>query len=180
VSVALVIQLQCLEMCIPMKLTKKVAAATAVACLAIGGGSAFAYFTVTSNSATNTAGVSSSGTGGSVTVSVDAFTAPSIGGTSTVTLKAQQVESGAVTINDKKTLTVGVDAVHSTCPSGSFTLGTPTWKKADGTTTAFPIVVGAGTALQELGTVPLTFNNLSGEDQEACKGATLTVTFEVK
>ncbi|QHK20426.1 hypothetical protein GU243_12560 [Pseudarthrobacter psychrotolerans] len=146
------------------KMTKKnkvLAAAGALALVAGGGGAAYAYWTTTGSglgSATNSVGE------GTVTLhaTFDGGLAP--GDVRTVAYTADNADLNTSTKVGVLTATVTTDkagCLAAWFPVTADTSNTTVAKKSTGTS------VGSGT---------LTFTDLSGTDQSACKGAVVKIT----
>lgn len=148
--------------------TKKRAliALSAVAVLAMAG-VAFAYFTST-GSGTATASV---GSGSAVTIKGTVASNLYPGGSSPVTFTIDNPSSGAQRVGTITLTGIAVDAGHSTC-SKVITGGNPDFAMA-------PVVVnkvyssGNGQTVTQTGTLAM---NDTGVSQDACQGATLTLS----
>ncbi|MFK0042003.1 hypothetical protein ACIQTW_19385 [Paenarthrobacter sp. NPDC090517] len=144
------------------KLSKKsriTAAVAGVALVAVGGGAAYAYWTTTgsgSGEATNAPG------GGTVTLhaTFDGGLAP-----------GNQVNV-AYTADNATTSSTVVGALSATVTTNVATC-LPTWFEVTANTSNSP--VAAGTAGTSVGSGVLKFNDSTTENQNACKGAVVTV-----
>ncbi|HAG58436.1 MAG TPA: hypothetical protein DIT15_05485 [Arthrobacter bacterium] len=146
------------------KMTKKnkvLAAAGALALVAGGGGAAYAYWTTTgagSGTATNSAG------GGTVTLHANFTGGLTPGDSRAVTYTADNADPNTSTNVGVLTATVTTDKAGCLAiwfPVTADTSSTTVAKNSTGTS------VGSGT---------LTFTDLAGTDQSACKGAVVTIT----
>lgn len=137
------------------------ALATSAALVAVSGGAAFAYWSTT-GSGYGTAGAATGTTPVSITVTFDKDIAP--GGTKDIQYSASNPNSSSTTV----TLDRAVVTATGSCDATWFAASVPT-----GTTT-----IAAG-ATASLGTGTLTFAD-TATNQDACKGATITVTASVK
>jgi hypothetical protein len=144
------------------KLNKKVAAGVAAAAIvAVGAGTAYAYWTTTgsgSGSATN-------GTSNGTIVLHASFAAGlTPGATEAVTYTADNLNSSSLYVGTV-TPTVSIDAAHSGCSAADFAIS--------------PLVsnttVPASTSGYALGSNTIAFTDTSA-NQDACKGATVTLT----
>lgn len=145
---------------------KRVLAVTAVSALALAAG-AYAYFTSTgSGSATASVG---SGTPVTINATVSSNLYP--GGSSPVTFTVDNPSSGAQRIGTITLASIATDAGHSAC-SKVITGGNPDFTMA-------PVVVnkvfaaGNGQTVTPTGTLAM---NDTGVNQDACQGATLTLS----
>lgn len=155
------------------KLSKKgkvYAVAASVALVAASGGAAFAYWSTTgsgSGSATNSAGTSPVTL--HATVSSDGL-AP--GGSRTVTYTASNPNSSSTTVTiASASVSIDTAPAHVGCDPAWFHLAS-----VPGGSTPVPAgsVAVPGTATLGVGT--LTMDDLAGTSQDACKGATVTVS----
>ena len=151
-----------------LSISKKraVLALSAVGVLAVAG-VAFAYFTST-GSGTATATV---GSGSAVTIKGTVSSTLYPGGSSPVTFTIDNPSSAAQRVGTVTLTGIAVDAGHSTC-SKAITGGSPDF--------AMPAVVvnktyGTGTNQSVTPTGTLTMND-TGVSQDACQGATLTLS----
>jgi hypothetical protein len=151
-----------------LRFTKKraIAAGVAVLCLGLAAG-AFAYFTSTgSGTATATVGTS---TGVTLHGTVSGNLYP--GSASTVTFTVDNTSSASERVGTITLTKVQPDASHSTCST------TITGEKPD--FTMAPVTVnksyGTGNGQTVTPTGSLTMNE-TGLNQDACQGATLTLT----
>jgi len=145
---------------------KRVAAITAVGALALAAG-AYAYFSST-GSGTATASVGSS-TAMTIKGTVSSNLYP--GGSSPVSFTIDNPSSGAQRVGTISLTAIAVDAGHSTC-SKVISGGNPDFTMA-------PVVVnkvfpsGSGQTVTQTGTLAM---NDTGINQDACQGATLTLS----
>jgi hypothetical protein len=151
-----------------LRLTKKraVLAATTVCCLALAAG-AYAYFTSTgSGTATATVGTSA-GLTLHGTVSGNLYP----GSASTVTFTVDNTSSATERVGTITLTKVQPDASHSTCST------TIIGEKPDFTMAAVAVnkTYASGSAQAVTPTGSLTMNE-TGVSQDACQGATLTLT----
>jgi hypothetical protein len=140
---------------------KRVLALAAVAALAVAG-IAYAYWTTTGSGTGSGSVASSNGTLTLHGVVADALTP---GGSSSVTLTADNLGTSSLQVGTVTLDGVEVDALHSGCVVGDFTM--PDVPGGD--------VVPAGVTGQTLthhGTITMADTAIS---QDACKGATLTL-----
>ncbi|WP_433297749.1 hypothetical protein ACQP2F_41780 [Actinoplanes sp. CA-030573] len=145
-----------------------VAAAIVAGVLAVSGTAAYAYWTA-QGTGTGTAGTAAAGQ--ALTITQDSFNGSALtpGG-------AAQAISGTVananTFNVPFTLTAAptVDSAHATagCLASWYTV----------TLTTPPTSVAAGNHADFAGTVAMT--NLPNDNQDSCKGATVTITYTAK
>ncbi|MEW1810226.1 hypothetical protein AB0284_05925 [Pseudarthrobacter phenanthrenivorans] len=146
------------------KKNKIAAAAASVALVAVGGGAAYAYWSTTG-----------SGTGG----------AAASAGTNTVTLHSSFAEGIApgetravtYTADNSNTSSTVVGTLAPTVDTSDPTKCLPDWFTVDASTT--PVSVPAKTNGATVGTGTLTFKDLA-TNQDACKGATITVNVTSK
>ena len=138
-------------------------------CVVAGAAVAYAYFTSTgSGTATATVGTSSAVT---LKGTVSGTLYP--GASSTVTLTVDNPSSGKQRVGTVSLEKIAADAGHSTC-SVATTGGNPDFTMAD-------VVVnktygpGNGQAVTPTGTLAM---NDTGVNQDACQGATLTLTLK--
>jgi hypothetical protein len=145
---------------------KRVVAITAVGALALAAG-AYAYFSST-GSGTATASVGSS-TAMTIKGTVSSNLYP--GGSSPVSFTIDNPSSGAQRVGTISLTSIAVDAGHSTC-SKVISGGNPDFTMA-------PVVVnkvfpsGNGQTVTQTGTLAM---NDTGVNQDACQGATLTLS----
>ncbi|HEU4666944.1 MAG TPA: hypothetical protein VFS79_04705 [Arthrobacter sp.] len=145
----------------PMTKKNKVAAvAASAALLAAGGGAAYAYWSTT-GSGSGSAAASSGTQDVTINVTVDPDVAPGDPKTITYTADNPNTSSTPVTL---------VDPVVTTDVAGCL----PAWFEA--TVPAGPTTVLGGATGTDLGTGTLTLNDDPAVNQDACKGATITVT----
>lgn len=143
-----------------------VAAAIVAGVLAVSGTAAYAYWTA-QGTGTGTAGTAA--TSQALTITQDSFNGSALtpGGTA-------QAISGTVvnpnTFNVPFTLTAApaVDSAHAGCLASWYTV----------TLTTPPTSVAAGGHADFAGTVAMT--NLPNDNQDSCKGATVTITYTAK
>lgn len=128
---------------------------------AIGG---YAYWSITgSGSATTAVGTASNGT---VTLTASIPNGIYPGGTRTVSYSASNTSSTDAHIGTVSVTGITVDAGHSTCVTGDFSV-------AD---TVQNVTVPAGASNQALPTTGSLVYANTALSQDACKGATLTLT----
>lgn len=145
---------------------KRVVAVTAIGALALAAG-AYAYFSST-GSGTATASVGSS-TAMTIKGTVSSNLYP--GGSSPVSFTIDNPSSGAQRVGTISLTSIAVDAGHSTC-SKVISGGNPDFTMA-------PVVVnkvfpsGNGQTVTQTGTLAM---NDTGVNQDACQGATLTLS----
>ncbi|MDQ0118041.1 hypothetical protein J2T22_001218 [Pseudarthrobacter defluvii] len=152
------------------KMTKKnkiAAVALSATLLAAGGGAAYAYWSTTGSGT----GQAAAGTDKAVTIHAN-FTdgiTPGDTGSKTINYTADNPNTGStlVTLDPATTVTTNVDA----CLGTWFTATVPA------TTTT---VTGNATGAALTGSGTLTLADLPGTDQNACKGATITVHVATK
>lgn len=144
------------------KMTKKnkiAAVAMSAALVAVGGGAAYAYW-----STTGSGGGSATASGGTTTstVLIDASFAAGLtpGGSEDITYTGTNPNSSSTTV----TLDNAVVTASGTCDAGWFAASVPSG--------ATPIAAGTTAGL---GKGTLTFTDTAA-NQDACKGATITVT----
>lgn len=145
---------------------KRVVAITAVGALALAAG-AYAYFSST-GSGTATASV-----GSSTAMTIKGIVSSNLypGGSSPVSFTIDNPSSGAQRVGTISLTAIAVDAGHSTC-SKVITGGNPDFTMA-------PVVVnkvfpsGNGQTVTQTGTLAM---NDTGVNQDACQGATLTLS----
>lgn len=151
----------------PMTKKNKIAAvAASAALLAAGGGAAYAYWSTTGSGSGNA--VASSGTS-PVTINVSfeqGITPSGNGGAST----AKTINYTAVNPNSSSTPVTLVNPVVTTSNAGCL----PAWFNA--TVPAGTTTVPANVTSHALGTGSLTFTDDPEANQDACKGATITVS----
>ena len=146
----------------PMTKKNKIAAVAASAALvAVSGGAAYAYWSTTGTGS----GSAAAGTGSqdvTINVTVEAGAVPG-GPAKTITYTADNPNAGStpVTLNDPV-----VTTSNTGCLPAWFTATAPT-----GTTT-----VAGGATGTALGAGTLTLADAAGVNQDACKGATITVS----
>jgi hypothetical protein len=146
-------------------LKKKLVAGAAVAALALGaGGAAFAYWTA-SGSGSGTATVASSN--GALTLHASFPSTLYPGDSETVSFTADNAGAQAVAVGTVHSV-VGVDSTHATagCLAADFSV-------ADVVENQSIAAAAVATALTHDGTISMSNTNVS---QDACKGATLTLT----
>jgi len=150
------------------KMTKKnkiAAVALSATLLAAGGGAAYAYWSTTGGG--NGSAAASSGTSPvTINVTVEPGVAPGTPKVITYTATNPNTSSTPVTVNNPSVSTKLAAGVTGTCDPGWFTATVP-----DHSTT----VLGNAKAA-DLGTGTLTLNDDPAVNQDACKGATITVT----
>jgi hypothetical protein len=148
------------------KITKKhvllAAAITALACSAI----AFGFFSST-GSGSGTGSVSNPSTSGAITVHGTVAGALVPGGSQTVSFTADNSSSSSLRLGTIHLVSVSADAQHSGCTSsvGQFSMSDVTANE--------DVASGNGHALNATGTLSMG----SSGNQDACKGASLTLTF---
>ncbi|MGN8132507.1 hypothetical protein [Paenarthrobacter sp. 22069] len=147
------------------KKNKIAAVAASAALVAVGGGAAYAYWSTTgsgSGSAAAAAGTSPV----AINVTIDSGDMTPGGPVKTITYTAKNPNSGStqVTLTDPQ---VTFDTAHSGCSAAWFTATLPS--------PAGPTTVPGNNVTTALGTGTLTFSD-SAASQDACKGATITVT----
>lgn len=144
------------------KMTKKskaAAVAASVALVAVGGGAAYAYWTTTGSGS----GSGANSTGGGTVVLHAAFaTGLAPGNSETVLYTADNASTTSTVVG---ALSAAVTTSDSACLPGWFTV-------TAGTTNS---TVPAGTSGVSVGSGTLTFLD-SAANQEACKGAVVTVS----
>lgn len=144
----------------PMTKKNKIAAVAASAALvAVGGGAAYAYWSTT-GSGTGGATAASTTQPVSITVTVEQGVAPGTPKSITYTATNPNTSSTPVTLVNPQ-----VSTSDAKCLPGWFLATVP----------AGPTTVLAG-ATTGLGTGTLTLSDLPDTDQNACKGAMITVT----
>jgi hypothetical protein len=141
---------------------------TTAAMLAVGGGAAFAYWTATgTGNTTATAGTSSNFT---ITSTVPALPlypgSPAQTLTFTVTNPGTGVQKLSAVDATVATTTGAAWTTVPGCSADDFTVGTPTFDVTE-------IAAGANVT----GTVTLQMKNLTGVNQDGCKGATVPLHF---
>jgi hypothetical protein len=142
------------------KKNKIAAVAMSAALVAVGGGAAYAYWSTTGGG--NGSAAAAAGTSPvTINVTVDPGVAPGAPQTITYTAANPNTSNTQVTLASP-VVTTGVDG----CLPAWFTATAPT-----GTTN-----VPAGATATALGTGTLTLNDSATTNQDACKGATITVT----
>ena len=143
------------------KMTKKnkiAAVAVSAALVAVGGGAAYAYWSTTGGG--NGSAAASSGTNAVVVhVAFDKDITP--GSTKTISYTADNPNTGSTPV----TFTGAVVTASGTCDASWFSATVPTGTKT---------LAGNATSV-DMGTGILTFSD-STANQDACKGATITVT----
>jgi len=140
---------------------RKFMAIAAVTCLAVAGG-AYAYWSGT-GSGTGTASV---GSGGTVTLAATITDESSPGTSVPVTFTAANATGSAIQVGDVSLVGVAADAGHSTCETDDFTMAPVTENH----------LVPAGATVEALpNDGSLAYAN-TGVSQDACKGATLTLS----
>ncbi|WP_308932130.1 hypothetical protein [Arthrobacter sp. SLBN-112] len=146
------------------KKNKIAAVAMSAALVAVGGGAAYAYWSTTGGGyGSGTAAASTSPV--TINVTVDAGVAPGAPQTITYTATNPNTSNTQVTLANP-VVTTGVDG----CLPAWFTATAPT-----GTTN-----VPAGPTATALGTGTLTLVDSATVNQDACKGASITVTVTSK
>jgi hypothetical protein len=134
----------------------------AVIGLLVAAGGAYAYWTATgSGTASSTVAA-----GGTITLNGTFPTDIAPGLTRTVTFQATNATSSSITVGTVHLVSVAVDAGHSTCAVADFTMPDVVENQA---------VAAGATAFALTTTGTLTMAN-TGSNQDACKGATLTLT----
>ena len=140
---------------------KKVTVIGAV-CLLMAAAGAYAYWTAAGSGSAN--GTASSGGTITLTGSVDAGIAPGL--SKTVEFAATNATTSAIQVGTVSLVSVAADAQHATCNVADFTM--------PAVVSGQSVAAGAvATPLVATGT--LTMANTS-VNQDACKGATLTLT----
>ena len=144
------------------KLNKKIAIGVSVAAIvAIGGGTAFAYWSTTGSGSGSATTASSNGTIVLHAAFLDGLTP---GASETVTYTADNVGSSSLRVGTI-TPTVSIDAAHSTCLAADFTI----------LPTASNTTVLAHTSAVAAGSGTLSFAD-TAVNQDGCKGAVVTLT----
>ncbi|MFF1881364.1 hypothetical protein ACFVVC_07875 [Pseudarthrobacter sp. NPDC058196] len=160
----------------PMTKKNKIAAvALSAALVAVGGGAAYAYWSTTGSGGGSAAaaattsnvtitasfapGITPSGNGGAATAKTITYTAAN-----------PNTSSTPVTLINPVVTTSVAQGVAGVCDAS--------WFKA--TVPAGPTTVAAGATADSLGTGQLTFTDDPTVDQNACKGATITVSVDSK
>jgi len=155
------------------KMTKKnkiAAVAASAALVAVGGGAAYAYWS-TNGAGTGTAAAATGTSNVTINVTVDPGVTPG-GAPKTITYTATNPNSSSspVTLANPQ-----VTATNKTgCLPGWFTATVPSDANGVATTTT----VAGNAPAAALGTGTLTMADLADTDQNACKGATVTVTVD--
>ena len=148
------------------KLTRKTVAVAAVAVL-LSGGVAFAYWT---NSGTGT-GTATTGTNAAITVVQTASSAVLVPGGPTSTLSG--------TFSNPNTSPVFVNTVTATLASVTGSVGTPACTVADYALDTATITIGAQAAVDDTTAwtgIKVSMVN-SGTNQDACKNATINLSY---
>lgn len=139
---------------------KRLAALGVVACLAIAGG-AYAYWTGGGSGS----GGADVGTSGTVTITATIADGISPGTSVPVSFTAANAGDSAIQVTDVSLTGVTADPVHATCATGDFSM-TPVTEDHE---------VPAGSTAEALPVNgSLSYAN-TGVNQDACKGATLTL-----
>jgi hypothetical protein len=147
---------------------KRALALTAIGVLAVAAG-AYAYFTST-GSGTATATV---GSGSAVTIKGTVGSTLYPGGNATVTFTVDNPSSAAQRVGTISLTSIAVDAGHSTC-SKVITGGNPDFTMP---AVAVNSTFGPGNNQSVTPTGTLTMND-TGVSQDACQGATLTLSLK--
>ncbi|WP_285245572.1 hypothetical protein [Pseudarthrobacter sp. fls2-241-R2A-127] len=150
------------------KMTKKnkiAAVAMSAALVAVGGGAAYAYWSTTGGG-NGSATASNTTTPVAINVTVDPGVNPG-GPAKTITYTATNPNTSSTPV------TLINPVVTTTVAAGVTGVCDPAWFKA--TVPAGPTTVLPG-ATTDLGTGTLTLSDLPTTNQDACKGATITVT----
>lgn len=164
-----------------MRITKKkIAGAVAVsAVVALGAGTAFAYWTST-GTGSGTAGV---GTDTAVSIATDAVTGLYPGSTLDLNLTVQNTNPYAVFLASGIGGTVSVDSAHSTCGIDNFQITAPTAginipaQVAATTGNPDPAEYTNGTAYK-ITMLAKADTTVAANNQNACKGATVTIAWK--
>lgn len=144
------------------KKNKIAAVAASAVLLAAGGGAAYAYWSTT-GSGSGSAAASDGTEAVTINVTVDPDVAPGAPVDITYTATNPNTSSTPVTL---------VDPVVTTDVAGCL----PAW--FDATVPAGPTTVAGGAIRTALGTGTLTLNDDPAVNQDACKGATITVAVD--
>lgn len=156
-----------------IRLTKKTRiGALATTLLLVGGGAAFAYWTV-SGSGTGTATTAASNV--AVTVNQTAITGLYPGqAAQTLSGTFNNTNSGPAYVTALTATSYDIDSTHvsagCTVAQGNYTLG------GTAVVTGHDVAVGSPAAGSSWTGLTITMNNL-GTNQDACKGAVVTVTY---
>ncbi|HXC79296.1 MAG TPA: hypothetical protein VNU19_19860 [Candidatus Acidoferrum sp.] len=147
------------------RLTNKkfvIGVAVAAAIVAVGGGTALAYWTTTGNGT----GSATTGTSSNFVVTSDAAVGNPLtpgGPTDTITFHVKNTNSGVQHLNAVAVTVANNDGTTWTavsgCSASDYTIGTPVFTAGD---------IASGTTVN--GTVTITMNNL-GTPQDGCKNA---------
>ncbi|MDQ0673973.1 hypothetical protein QFZ36_001534 [Pseudarthrobacter siccitolerans] len=145
------------------KKNKIAAAAASVALVAVGGGAAYAYWSTTGGGY----GTATAGSDNAVVIhaAFDDGITPGVNGAKTIKYTADNPNTSSTPVTLNTATTVSTSAAD--CKGSWFTATVPT-----ATTTVAGNAVGAALT----GTGTLTLNDDPAVDQNACKGATITVT----
>ena len=136
-----------------------IAIVLAVAMSAVG---AFAYWTTTGSGSGNATLASSNG---AVTLHASAPTNLFPGGNSSVTFTGDNAGASNLFVGTIHLASVSADAGHASCNTGDFSM-------ADVTSNTMVLAGASGQALSGTGTLAYANTNVN---QDACKGATLTL-----
>ena len=153
-----------------MKLNKKTLAVSVATLVIIGGTSAFAYWTSTGSGSGE--GVASDGVTDTITLATpaDALDGLKPGGSKIADVKATNTGADPATVEtiglDTPAITIGDPHAGNGCDAAWFTATT--------TNPASPVAIAAG-ATEATGSVEVTMIDSATENQDACKGATITV-----
>lgn len=149
------------------KKSKIAAVAASAALLAASGGAAYAYWSTTGS------GSGGAAAGGTTPITINVTVASGVtpgGPAKTITYTATNPNSSSTPVT---LINPVVSTSNANCLPGWFTATVPT----DATTgQATTTTVGGGATAAALGTGTLTMSDLPSVDQNACKGATITVT----
>jgi hypothetical protein len=150
------------------KKSKVAAVVASVALVAVGGGAAYAYWSTTGGGA-GSAKISLGTSAVTLHATFDPGLAPGSANNKTVTYTADNPNSSSTTVKMESAL-VSVDSAHSSCDAAWFGATVPT----------LSVLVPAGTVLvpgtATIGVGTLSMVDLSGTNQDSCKGATVTLT----
>jgi hypothetical protein len=165
-----------------MRITKKkIAGAVAVsAVVALGAGTAFAYWTSTGTGS----GTASVGT--DKAVSINSVKADGLypGASIPVTVNIQNDNPYLVFLANGITGSVTVDADHSGCDASNFSVSGPTPaagieipKQAAATATDSDPIEWSNSSAYQINMLAKADTSVTANNQNACKGATLTITW---
>ncbi len=144
-----------------MKLRSKTVAVTTAVLVVAGGGAALAYWTTTG---TGTGSAATASANGSLTLHADFAAGLTPGASVPVTFTADNPGTSSLRLSEITDVTVSTGTPG--CLAGDFVVR--------GLTTT-PATVAAGSRGTKVGTATLAFTD-TGVDQDACKGATVTLS----